>query len=206
MKSYLKISFYLLVLLTSVNQYAQHHSKMTVGLDAEKKTLNIKQELIFINQSSDTLTSIVLNDWNYAFSNKNSALAKRFSDEFYRGFHLAKEEERGSTLNLIINDAAQQFLPWQRIDKNPDCVVVQLKEKLLPNQKITLHLSYISKIPSEKFTKYGYSNDGGFNLKNWYLTPARYDNHAFVKNSNNNLDDIANAVSDFELTLRFPKD
>ena len=205
MKSYLKISFYLLVLLTSVNQYAQHHSKMTVGLDAEKKTLNIKQELIFINQSSDTLTSIVLNDWNYAFSNKNSALAKRFSDEFYRGFHLAKEEERGSTLNLIINDAAQQFLPWQRIDKNPDCVVVQLKEKLLPNQKITLHLSYISKIPSEKFTKYGYSNDGGFNLKNWYLTPTRYENHAFVKNSNNNLDDIANAVSDFEIDLTIPK-
>ena len=88
---------------------------MTVGLDAEKKTLNIKQELIFINQSSDTLTSIVLNDWNYAFSNKNSALAKRFSDEFYRGFHLAKEEERGSTLNLIINDAAQQFLAKQGV-------------------------------------------------------------------------------------------
>lgn len=204
MKVYLKILSYFLVLLTSVNQYAQHQNKMTLALNADNKTLTIKQEIIFINQSDDTLTSIVLNDWNHAFSNKNTPLAKRFSDEFYRGFHLAKEEERGSTINLIINDATQQFLSWQRPEKNPDYVVVALKEQLLPNQRITLHLSYISKIPSDKFTKHGFNNDGTFNLKNWYLTPARYENHAFIKNSNNNLEDIANAVSDYEIDLTIP--
>ena len=204
MKSYLKITIYFFVLLTSVHQYAQHQNKMTAALHADNNTLSIKQKIIFINQSDDTLTSIVLNDWNHAFSNKNTPLAKRFSDEFYRGFHLAKEEERGSTINLIINDASQQFLSWQRPDKNPDYIVVQLKEQLLPNQKITLHLSYISKIPSDKFTKHGYSNNGSFNLKNWYLTPARYENHTFIKNSNNNLEDIANAVSDYEVDLTLP--
>ena len=204
MKSYLKITIYFFVLLTSVHQYAQHQNKMTAALDADNNTLSIKQKIIFINQSDDTLTSIVLNDWNHAFSNKNTPLAKRFSDEFYRGFHLAKEEERGSTINLIINDASQKFLSWQRPDKNPDYIVVQLKEQLLPNQKITLHLSYISKIPSDKFTKHGYSNNGSFNLKNWYLTPARYENHTFIKNSNNNLEDIANAVSDYEIDLTLP--
>jgi hypothetical protein len=178
---------------------------MKVELNAANKTLAIKQEIIFVNQSDDTLNSIVLNDWNHAFSNKNTPLAKRFSDEFYRGFHLAKEEERGSTINLIVNDANHQFLSWQRTEKNPDYIVVELKNPLLPNQKVALHLSYITKIPSEKFTKYGYTNNGSFNLKNWYLTPARYENHSFVKNSNNNLDDIANAVSDFEIDLKIPK-
>ncbi|MFH6971371.1 gluzincin family metallopeptidase [Flavobacterium petrolei] len=178
---------------------------MKVEVNAANKTLAIKQEIIFVNQSDDTLNSIVLNDWNHAFSNKNTPLAKRFSDEFYRGFHLAKEEERGSTINLIINDATQQFLSWERTDNNPDYVVVKLKNSLLPNQKVALHLSYITKIPNEKFTKYGYTNNGSFNLKNWYLTPARYENHSFVKNSNNNLDDIANAVSDFEIDLKIPK-
>ena len=204
MKSYLKITIYFFVLLTSAHQYAQHQNKMTAALHADNKTLAIQQKIIFINQSDDTLTSIVLNDWNHAFSNKNTPLAKRFSDEFYRGFHLAKEEERGSTINLIINDTSQQFLSWQRPDKNPDYIVVQLKEQLLPNQKITLHLSYISKIPSDKFTKHGYNNNGSFNLKNWYLTPARYENHTFIKNSNNNLEDIANAVSDYEIDLTLP--
>ena len=205
MKAYLKIIFQFLILLTSFNQYAQHQSKMKVEVNAANKTLAIKQEIIFVNQSNDTLNSIVLNDWNHAFSNKNTPLAKRFSDEFYRGFHLAKEEERGSTINLIINDATQQFLSWERTDNNPDYIVVKLKNSLLPNQKVVLHLSYITKIPSDKFTKYGYTNNGSFKLKNWYLTPARYENHSFVKNSNNNLDDIANAVSDFEIDLKIPK-
>ncbi|MFV8442122.1 aminopeptidase [Flavobacterium sp. LB2P44] len=177
---------------------------MSAVLNTEKKTLDIKQEIIFTNQSEDTLTSIVLNDWNHAFSNKNTPLAKRFSDEFYRGFHLAKEEERGSTINLIIIDDSEQFLSWQRTEKNPDYIVVKLKNPLLPNQKVALHLSYITKIPSEKFTKYGYHNNGTLSLKNWYLTPARYENNSFINNSNNNLDDIANAASDFEIDLKLP--
>ncbi|MBG6061679.1 hypothetical protein IWX83_001469 [Flavobacterium sp. CG_9.1] len=204
MKSIYKIFLFILVLLTSIKQQAQHHSKMTVDLNTENKTLLIKQEITFFNESNDTLKSIVLNDWNNAYSNKNTPLAKRFSDEFYRGFHLAKEEERGSTSNLIFTATNQQFLSWNRTEENPDYVVLQLQEPLLPHQKITFHLSYLSKIPSDKFTKYGYNNNGILHLKNWYLTPARYENNAFVTNSNNNLDDIANAISDFEIELTTP--
>ncbi|MDZ4331416.1 MAG: hypothetical protein U0945_12670, partial [Flavobacterium sp.] len=84
MNSFFKITFYALVLLLSVKQYAQHHSDITAELNTENKTLNIQQQITFFNQSNDTLTSIVLNDWNNAFSTKNTPLAKRFSDEFYR--------------------------------------------------------------------------------------------------------------------------
>jgi len=41
-------------------------------------------------------------------------------------------------------------------------------------------------------------------LKNWFLTPARYENHQFIKYSNENLDDIANGVSDFDIDLKIP--
>ena len=204
MKSFYKIIVFIIVLLISIKQYGQHHSTMTVELNSENKTLNIKQEIIFFNQSDDTLTSIVLNDWNNAYSNKNTPLAKRFSDEFYRGFHLAKEDERGSTRNLTITDQNKSFLSWERSEKNPDFIVLKLGEKLLPNQKIVLHLTYITKIPNDKFTKYGYNDKGEINLKNWFLTPARYENHNFIKYSNNNLDDISNAVSDFEIDLKIP--
>jgi hypothetical protein len=204
LKSFYKIIVLILALLTSIKQYGQHHSKMTVELNSENKTLNVEQEITFFNQSNDTLTSIVLNDWNNAYSNKNTPLAKRFSDEFYRGFHLAKEEERGSTKNLTITDKTQLVLTWERTEKNPDFIVVKLDHPLFPNQKITLHLSYITKIPSDKFTKYGYNDKGEMNLKNWFLTPARYENHDFIRYSNNNLDDIANAVSDFNIDLKIP--
>ena len=204
MKSFCKIILFLVVLFVSQKQYGQHHSKMAVVLNSEKKTLQIQQELTYFNESNDTLTTIVLNDWNNAFSNKNTPLAKRFSDEFYRGFHLAKEEERGSTNNLIVADANKQPFLWERTKKNPDYIFVQLKEKLVPNQKVTFTLSYTIKISSDKFTKYGYSDNGTLKLKDWYLTPARYEDHAFVQHSNNNLDDIANAISDFDINLKIP--
>ncbi|MFM2368310.1 MAG: hypothetical protein RL619_610 [Bacteroidota bacterium] len=204
MKSFYKIAIYTLVLLVSVKQYAQHHSKMIVELNSGAKTLNIQQEITFFNQSSDTLTSIFLNDWNNSYSDKNTPLAKRFSDEFYRGFHLAKEEERGSTNNLTIIDSNQLFVSWERTEKNPDYIEVKLREKLLPNQKTTLHLTYITKIPSNKFTKYGFNDKGEMNLKNWFLTPARYENHDFIRYSNNNLDDISNAVSSYDIDLKTP--
>jgi hypothetical protein len=171
----------------------------------EAKTLTVDQELVFINQSQDTLTSIVLNDWNNAYSSKSSPLAKRFSDEFYRGFHLAKEHERGSTNNLIITNPEKLVYFWERSEQNPDYIVVRLREKLAPSQQISLHLNYVEKIPSDKFTKYGYTNSGGMNLKNWFLTPSRYESHTFVKNNNYNLDDIANTVSDFDIHLKVPR-
>lgn len=205
MNSYFKIAIYAFVLLVSIKQHAQHHSKMSVELNSNNKTVAIEQEITFFNQSNDTLSTIVLNDWNNAFSDKNTPLAKRFSDEFYRGFHLAKEEERGSTKNVSILDENKAVLSWKRPDKNPDLIEVRLAENLLPNQKIILHLTYLTKIPSDKFTKYGYNTNGNINLKNWFLTPTRYEDHDFIRYSNTNLDDIANAYSGFEIDLKIPK-
>ena len=195
----------LLIALASDNLMAQHRSKMNVELNPENKTLYIQQEITFFNQSNDSISAIVLNDWNNAYSDKNTPLGKRFSDEFYRGFHLAKKEERGGTSNLTILNEDKLFLPWNRTKKNPDYITVDLRDKLAPHQKVTLYLTYFSKIPSNKFTKYGYAENGDLNLKNWFLTPARYENKSFVKYSNSNLDDIANGICDYTIHFKIPK-
>lgn len=179
---------------------------MTVEVNEEKKVLNVFQELTYYNQSNDTLSTIVLNDWNNAYSDKNSPLGKRFSDEFVRNFQLASDKERGNTNTITIVQEDKTFLNWNRFEDKPDLIEVQLKNKLLPNQKITLNLSYFVKIPNDKFTKYGYNSDEQINLKNWFFTPARYENNNFVKYSNNNLDDSANATSDYELTIKNASD
>jgi len=178
---------------------------MNVEVNMKSKTLTIRQEITYFNQSNDTLSSIVLNDWNNAYSNTNTPLAKRFSDEFYRSFHLSKEEERGSTITLFIAGKNKSVLDWDRPGDKTDFVEVKLSDKLNPNQKTTLYLTYVTKIPSDKFSKYGYTDNGGMILKNWFLTPARYENHAFIRYNNNNLDDIANGVSDFDIELKTDK-
>lgn len=183
---------------------AQHQSKMEVAVNLELKTLNIKQDITYYNTSNDTLTSIVLNDWNNAFENKNTPLAKRFSDEFYRGFHLAKAADRGKTTIINLTDNDFTALEWERTAENPDYIIVKLNRKLLPNEKIDIHLNYISKIPNDKFTRFGFDQNGGMALKNWFLSPARFENSSFIKYNNFNLDDIANAATDYELEIKIP--
>jgi len=174
-------------------------------MDMGSKCLSIDQEITFYNQTGDTLTSIVLNDWNNAFSDRNSPLGKRFSDEFYTKFHMAQPHERGGTINLYIEDKDKKIFAWERSNNHPDYIKVLLHRVLLPGQKVKLHLTYASQIPSDKFTKYGhFEQKYGMHLKNWFLTPARYEDHQFIKYSNENLDDIANGVSDFEIDLKIP--
>ena len=206
MKSFLKIVLCSLLVLTSISSFAQHQSKMIVELVPATHTLRIQQEITFINQTNDTLSSLVLNDWNTAYSNKNTPLAKRFSDEFYRGFHLATEAERGGTSNLTILNVDKLFLSWSRTLENPDLITVDLRDKLAPNQAVTLSLTYFSKIPSNEFTKYGFAANGDLHLKNWFITPARYDNNDFVRYSNCNLDDIANGSCNFKIQFKIPKE
>lgn len=182
--------------------FAQHHSQMNVVVDSEQKVLTVQQELTFFNQTNDTLSQIVLNDWMNGYSSKNTALAARFSDEFERAFYLAKEKERGRTTTITITDESKSALAWQRDEKADDVIVIHLKDKLLPNQKVTILLDYTVKIPSDRFTKYGYSEGGKMYLKNCFLAPARYENHDFVKYNNLNLDDCSNAVSDYDLEVK----
>ena len=205
MKSIFKIFFLVLLLSLPIKLVAQHHSKMIVEVDNEKKELTVYQELTFFNQTNDTLNYIVLNDWINGYSSKNTPLAARFSDEFERSFHLAKEKERGRTSNINIIDETKVLLTWERDENFPDVIQIRLKEKLLPNQKATFTLNYTVKIPSDKFTKYGYGENGKMYLKNCFLVPARYENKAFAKYDNLNLDDCANGLSDYDVEIKIPK-
>lgn len=204
MKALYKVICLILVLFSSIKLAAQHQSKMEVAVNLELKTLNVKQDITYLNTSKDTLTSIVLNDWNNAFADKNTPLAKRFSDEFYRGFHLAKAADRGKTTILSLTDANTMAFEWERTEQNPDFIVVKLNQKLFPGEKIELHLIYIAKIANDKFTDFGFDTNGGMALKNWFLSPARFENHEFIKYNNFNLDDIANASSDYEVAIKIP--
>jgi len=204
LKTFVKIAIACLSLFFSAKGNAQHHSRMNVEINSEEKSAYVQQEITFNNQTGDTLTSIVVNDWNQAYSDKNTPLARRFSDEFVRSFHLAPDEDRGKTENITIIDQDNLFLNWHRFEKHPDVIEINLRKSLAPNEKITLKLTYRVKFPNDRFTKYGWNDKGEFNLKNWSLAPARYENHRFIIYSNNNLDDITNAATDFDVTLKLP--
>ncbi|EAZ94766.1 hypothetical protein FBBAL38_10017 [Flavobacteria bacterium BAL38] len=202
MKFLIKIVFLVVPLLI----FSQHSSKMSVKINIEEKILLVNQVLTYNNTSNDTLKYIILNDWNNAFSSKSSALAKRFSDEYIRAFHLATEKERGFTDVKNMIDTNFKPLKWSRSDGNIDLIKVELNEPILPCTKQTFTFIYEVKIPDSKFTKYGYDNNGRIILKNWYLNPSRFEHKQFIKLSNENIDDIPNAFSDFDIEFELPSD
>ncbi|QEE50553.1 M1 family metallopeptidase [Flavobacterium alkalisoli] len=174
---------------------------MNVELDYENKVLKVNQEITFYNESQDTLREFILNDWNNAYSDKTTPLGKRFSDEFVRSFHREKDENRGKTTIYSITNQYGVQLKRKRPEENPDLLDIQLIKPIYPNEKFTINIVYDVKLPNDKFTRYGYDNNGNLMLKDWYLTPARIENGKFVKYSNENLDDIANTFCDYQLTL-----
>jgi hypothetical protein len=205
LKPSFKVFSHLFTLIFTSILWGQHSSICTVELDADKKTLTVQQQLIYFNQSNDTLQKIVLNDWNNAYSEKFSPLGNRFSDEFVRNFHLAKEEDRGFTTDLTFIDQDKMFLDWNRISNHLDLIELTLRNSILPRQKFSIFITYKIKLPSDKFTGYGFTDKGGFMLKDWLLTPARFSNGSFVQYSNVNLDDSANAISDYQIDFAIPK-
>ncbi|ESU28298.1 hypothetical protein FLJC2902T_16470 [Flavobacterium limnosediminis JC2902] len=187
--------------------FAQNSNKIVVDVNPSNQTLTVNQEIIYVNATNDTIKEYVLNDWNNAYSDKNTPLGKRFSDEFIRSFHLADDSERGKTTIISVTDQNDIALEFSRPEKQIDLLNIHLPAPILPNQEFKLKIKYTVKIPNQRFTRFGYDNNtGSMYLKNWFLTPARIDNAVFVKNSNENLDDIANALSDYDIKINVPSD
>jgi hypothetical protein len=197
--------FSFLIFFVTTKIIAQNNSKMNVSADLTAKTLTVSQEITFHNLSTETIHSIILNDWNNSYSSNKSLLAKRFSDEFVRSFLLSKEFERGKTDIISVNDEKNTAIKYSRPENNIDLIEIFLQNPLIPNQKTNFTIKYILKIPSDKFTGYGYDDKNGMNLKDLFLTIARFENGKFVENSNADIDDVSNEISDYEIEISVPE-
>ena len=183
--------------------WGQHTNEIVATLDGPTNQIRIRQHFTYHNQSDKGLSTLYFNDWNHAYSNKNTALAKRFGEEFNRSLHLAKDRERGYTTIKTIVDNNYVGLDWKR-EGNSDYITVNLNEVLKPNESIQLFFTYTIKLPSAKFTGYGHRDDGGYHLKDWYFSPAVFDGEWHLYN-NINLNDIYTDVTNTRINFTFPE-
>lgn len=194
---------FLICALCNLTIIGQHKNEIDASINHATKEIYIVQKITYYNGSKNGLSSLYFNDWNHAYANKNTALAKRFSEEFKRSLHLAKDRERGWTKITSIVDNNYAGLKWQRID-NKDILKIELFETLEPGESIQLFLTYTVKLPNSKFTSYGFHQNGGYFLKDWYLTPAVYDGD-WKLYDNMNLNDHYTEVTNTTVNLTFPR-
>jgi len=188
-----------------LNVAAQNTITIDASLDTTLKTITISQEIVYTNASQDVLNEVLFHDWANAFSNKTTALGKRFAEDFVRRFYFAKDHERGNTVIQNITDGNSQSLSWGRHDGAADILWIKCTKPLQPGESQTFILNYKVKVASAKFTRYGYQSNGNFDLKYWYILPAVYDKTWQVYN-HKNLDDLYPALSDYRITMKVPED
>jgi hypothetical protein len=193
-----------LICFYSLSVLGQNQIDIEATFDVPNKSIQIKQHIRYQNTSNDTLNTIYLNDWNNAFSSKKTPLAQRFSEEFSTKFHFAKNEERGYTVITSMQNKNNDSLVFTRHKDHPDVIEVKLKNPLFPLESYDIVLNYISKIPDDKFTDYGVTENGEFNLKYWYIIPAVL-NGDWQYYSHKNLDDMYIPIADIRITAEFPR-
>ncbi|MFS4415321.1 metalloprotease [Maribacter sp. 2307ULW6-5] len=182
----------------------QNEIKIRATLNALANELDVSQEFVYHNNSPYSLGLIYFNDWANAYASKNTALAKRFGQEFKRSLHLAKKEERGYT--TIVSTVGEDYtgLQWERTSAG-DIIKVRLNKPLAPDAYTKIYITYKIQLPPNKYTPYGYDNKGNIYLKDWYLTPAVYDGKWHLY-SNKNLEDLYTEITDTEIILNYPED
>ncbi len=192
----------LFVLFGMIPLCAQHSITIDAELIPAQNKLNNSQEVVYINTSEDLLTEIYFFDWANSFSSKTTPLAKRFAENYDSSFHFEKKEDRGFTEIFSISNESNEPLSWER-GEAVDILKVSLYKPLAPGESCTLKMLYSVKLPNDKFTRYGVTREGNFNLRYWFLSPADY-NGKWQVYSNKNTEDLLLSPSDFRITLTTP--
>ena len=173
---------------------------LEVELNSFDKTIDIKQVMKYKNISNTSVDIIFLEDWSNAYSNTDTKLAKRISDEYSRSFSFSQKKQRGST---IINKISSNNIDkWSRSENASDIIKLFLKEPLKINQSIEIEILYSIKLPDSKFTGFGYDNSNNFYLKNWIIAFSANSGLNLLPQSNLNLDDQSIDNSDYSIKLK----
>ena len=158
--------------------------KIKVELDTLLNILKVDQQIELEESKKGKQDSIILIDWNNSFISKNTALAKSFAEEYNNKIHFAKEKERGFTAISSVKDSNNNELDYYRLNDHEDIIVIKLD-----SLDTTIKIKYAIKVPSSKFTGFGYTNSKDYYLQYWHLVPAlNLDNWTYY--SNKNLNDI----------------
>lgn len=182
--------------------YGQHAIEATIELHEDGRTFTVRQSLLFENQTEESLSFIWLYDWINAFSDKTSPLAKRYAQEYTRKFHFSPDKDRGYTQIENFKHLGKE-LQWKRPEGQPDLIEVKLPYMLHPGEKINLEFSYEQRIPEDRFTGFGESNEN-LHLKYWLVQPAVYDQKWLIYSDIELLDMPQQAIN-YSLNLAIPK-
>ncbi len=149
------------------------HYTMHVRLDTKSKHLTGKQEIVYTNNSPDTLDELYLHLYANAYRNRHTAFMKFFRRRFNMNFIDIPRANRGwiDIANVRVNDLPVTPEVDETIARIP------LPDRLAPGASLTLSLDFDEKI-RRHIGRAGYKGRH-YDLAQWYPKVAVYDENGF---------------------------
>ena len=144
-----------------------------VTLDDSKHELTGNIQIVYKNNSPDTLNFIFLHLWPNAYSDRNTALSRQLLVNDNSKLYFSKTEDRGfiDQLDFKVNDIAAVF----KFDSlHNDFGKLKLNRPLLPGDNITITTPFHIKLPDNRISRMGHNGDA-YQVSQWYPKPAVYD-------------------------------
>lgn len=194
---------YLAILIGSCDLFSQHTISVDAAIDTKEHRIQVKQKVIYQNNSNQTLDTVYFSDWANAFSKKTTPLAKRFSENFKSNFHFERSHNRGKTILHSLSDSNYNTLQWKR-GNELDILYALPKEPIPPGGNYEFNFVYEVKLPNAKFTRFGHLKNGDYNLRYWLILPAVFD-EKWNYYSHKNLNDFYMPPSNFNILFKAPE-
>ncbi len=144
-----------------------------VSLDDQKHVLNGQIQIIYKNNSRDTLQYIWMHLWPDAYRDRNTALSRQLLESKNRSLYFSKPDDRGFIDKMDFKvEAITAVLVTDSMYHDMGRLI--LNQPLLPGGEIKISTPFRVKIPSNRISRMGH-NGNAYQISQWYPKPAVYD-------------------------------
>lgn len=146
--------------------------KIEVSLTDSTKTLDGQLNLIYKNNSPDTLRYIWFHLWPNAYKNDRTALSDQMLQNGSTKFYFSSEEQKGY-INRLDFKVDNNPVSIEDHPQHQDIIKLILPQPLPPSSSIHINTPFRVKLPLV-FSRSGYIGSS-FQVTQWYPKPAVYD-------------------------------
>jgi hypothetical protein len=195
----------LLPLLSVGQNYFQQRVeyKISVKLDDTKNTLSAFEEILYKNNSTDTLSFIYFHLWPNGYSNTSTPMAIQMERSNNLKFLNAPDSSHGY-IDGIDFKVDNKLAKWSYLKDTNDICILYLNEKLLPGKSINITTPFYVKVPGDDFSRLGHYGQS-YQITQWYPKPAVYDKYGWHYFSYLNQGEFYSEFGKFEVNITLPQ-
>lgn len=176
--------------------------KINVTLIDSTHTLTGDMNLVYQNESPDTLFFIWFHVYPNAFKNDKTAFSDQLLENGTTDFYFSADNQKGymNRLNFKVNGTLAGI---EDHPQHQDIIKLKLPEPLAPNESILINTSFQVRLPLH-FSRMGYYKNG-VQATYWYPKPAVYDKYGWHEMPYLDQGEFYSEFGNYEVNINLPK-